>query len=346
MACAVIALPSLWAAQLTNNGTAHLEVCAGYFCDQYLDTMFILMTHNSFCVPGDFVFPNQQYWEPQQLEDGIRGFSMDVFEKDNGHVYMTHENDPFGTDIDYATRVQQILAKLDTMQDGQYEFILIQFEDYLKTSLGVANACEAWGDKLITDFDIDKPLGDYLKQGQQVLIMTNEEKNVNTTLGMHHASELLAENRYEWNDPLTSPDMTHRRGPNGNTDKHYAKMLNYFCTSPPFFVGSASNSEIVNTKTRMQCHAQEFKQQNYAQDTINIMMIDFYHLTTSNGAVLVDAQTAIRAGDFGDADGADCIVDDGAQCNDSGSSCNFFSPCDACCQGSSCRWLFFGCTCN
>jgi hypothetical protein len=302
--------------------------------------MFILMTHNSFCVRGDCGFPNQRSWEPQQLEDGIRGFSMDVFEKDNGYVYITHEDDPFGTDIDYATRVQQILDKLDTMQD---EFILIQFEDYLETPLGVANACEAWGDKLITDFDIDTPLGDYLTQGQQVLILTNELNNVNTTLGMHDANNLLAENSYKWNDPLISPDMTFRRGPNGTTDK-YAKMLNYFCTNLPFSVGSTSKSEIVNTKTRMQCHAKAFKQQRYAQDTINVMMIDFYDLPTSNGAL--DAQSAIRAGDFGDAYGADCIVDNGAQCNKSGSSCSSFGTCDTCCQGSRCRWWIFDCTCN
>jgi nitrate reductase cytochrome c-type subunit len=300
--------------------------------------MFILMAHNSFAVNPAILFANQNFPETSQFEAGIRGFSMDVFERNDGSIYMEHG--PGSDEIDYKARVQEILDVLES-GENQHEFVLIQFEDELDTALGVANVCEAWGDKLITNFDITTNLGEYLVQGKQVLLMTNVITHVNAAVGMHDANKLLAENDFEWTSTASGPNMNHRRGPTGGGQ--YAKMLNYFCTTPPFYVGSREYSTVVNTKARMQCHAQEFKQQ---YGNINVVMIDFYDLPM-NEPNAFSAQEAIRNGDFGSVGKSDCIQGSDPFCKGSGSSCSFFGSCSECCYASSCSALaIFNCKCN
>jgi hypothetical protein len=336
----LVALLTMTFLQLISLGNAQTQTaCQGYFCDKYLDTMFILMTHNSFSVSPDVGFPNQNHPEPKQLEAGIRGFSMDVHESDDGTVVMKHGLDP-GL-VDYETRVQQILDVLER-DEYKHEFVLIQFEDNLDTPAGVDNACQAWGDRLITNFDINTSLGEYLAQGKQVLLMTNVESHVNEPVGMHNANKLLSENEYEWTSTATGPNMAHRRGPTGRG--RYAKMMNYFC-SGLLNIGSWENSAIVNTKARIQCHAQEFKLQSYAIGSINVIMIDYYDLPNNQPNAL-SAQTAIRNGDFGDEDGSDCIQGLEMSCKSSGSSCIPLGSCDDCCYGSSCKYLVFDCKCK
>lgn len=326
--------------QFISLGNAQTQTaCQGYFCDKYLDTMFILMTHNSFAVSPDITFPNQNHPEPDQLEAGIRGFSMDVYENDDGTVFMKHGLSP--GQVDYEPRVQEILDVLER-EEYEQEFVLVQFDDHLDTPTGVANACQAWGDKLITNFDINTNLGEYLAQGKQVLLMTNTDSHVNAAVGMHNANELLAENAYEWTSTEIGPKMDRRRGPTGGG--RYAKMLNYFCTSPQLNAGSWANSAVVNTKARIQCHAQEFKLQSYANGSINVMMIDYYDLPNNQPNAL-DAQNAIRNGDFGGQDGSDCIQ--GSEtCKSSGWGCSVLGSCGDCCYGSSCSYLVFDCKCN
>jgi hypothetical protein len=263
---------------------------------------------------------------------------MDVYERNDGSIYMKHG--PGSDEIDYKTRVQEILAVLDR-EEYQHEFVLIQFEDLLDTAVGVANACEAWGDKLITNFDINTSLGEYLGQGKQVLLMTNIRTHVDAAVGMHDANKLLAENDFEWTSTASGPDMGHRRGPVGGGQ--YAKMLNYFCTTLPFYTGSKENSAVVNTMARMQCHAQEFKQQ---YGNINVMVIDYYDLPM-NEPNAFNAQEAIRNGDFGSLGENDCIQGSDSFCKSAGSSCSIAGSCGECCYGSSCSVLWmFDCKCG
>mmetsp|Transcript_31397 Transcript_31397/g.48169 ORF Transcript_31397/g.48169 Transcript_31397/m.48169 type:complete len:423 (-) Transcript_31397:139-1407(-) len=311
---------------------ADANTCQGYFCDKYLDTLFILMTHNSASVKGDMLFPNQNNREPEQFRYGIRGFSMDIWEENN-QVTLRHE--PWG-EVDYLDRVKDILEVMD--EPGQeHEFITIQIEDHLETKPGIAFACNVWGDKLITDFDSSKPLGDYIKEGKRVLIMTNDNSHVDEAIGMHNSNNLISENQYEWYNSGQAPDYSYRRGPRRGQQR-YARMMNYFCQDNPG-IGSDDKSRRVNVRDRMQCHAEEFKQQDYANGKINIMMIDFYDLGNA-----IEGQQAIRNGST-DYDQRAC--DNLRTCKQGGSSCSFFSSCGECCSGSSCRLFFvFDCKCD
>jgi len=115
-------------------------------------------------------------------------------------------------------------------------------------------------------------------------------------------------------------------------------MMNYFCQDNPG-IGSDDKSRRVNVRDRMQCHAEEFKQQDYANGKINIMMIDFYDLGNA-----IEGQQAIRNGST-DYDQRAC--DNLRTCKQGGSSCSFFSSCGECCSGSSCRLFFvFDCKCD
>jgi hypothetical protein len=102
----LVALLMMTFLQLNSLGTAQ-TACQGYFCDNYLDTMFTLMTHNSFSVSPVIGFPNQNHPELERLEAGICGYSMDIHESDGGTVVMKHGLDPGR--VDYETRVQEIL---------------------------------------------------------------------------------------------------------------------------------------------------------------------------------------------------------------------------------------------
>lgn len=320
-------------AQLLPPNDQQEQQCIGYFCDKYIDDMFILMTHNSYATEGQF--PNQNYPEPQQIRDGIRGFAMDVHEEMNGNIVLEHGELGL-SEVDYLQRVQEIVYEMEK-PEYRYEFVFIQIEDHLTSGdNGVTKTCEAWGDYLITNFDSNETLGKYIAQGKRVLLMTNNGNHVKPELGMHNANQLLAENEYEWQSTDVAPNMDYRRGPTGFQNQRYAKMMNYFCQDS-LGTGSKMKSAIVNAKARMQCHAQEFKQRSYAENTINIMVIDFYDLGN-----VFEAQEAIRNGDFG-ADSSACNLE---TCRSSGSGCSAFSSCSTCCGGSECSFFVFNCKCK
>jgi len=305
--------------------------CAGYFCDRRIDEIFVLMTHNSASVRGDMLFPNQNRREPAQFRDGIRGFSMDVHEED-GRIALRHGR--WG-EVDYLERVADVLSAMDE-EGREHEFLLIQIEDHLRTESGINLACSAWGENLITNFDSGKQLGDYINDGKRVLMVTSNGSNVDPSIGMHNSNELIGENQYKWFSEEQAPAMTYRRGPDGGGSGRYARMMNYFCQDNPG-VGNEAKSRVVNTPDRMQCHAEEFKRQDYAGGRINIMMIDFY----DKGNPL-EGQAAIRSGS--EYDETECDL---RPCRQSGSSCSFWSGgCGECCSGSGCRFLAWQCSCD
>jgi len=304
--------------------------CSGYFCDKHIDEIFILMTHNSASVRGDMLFPNQNQREPDQFRYGIRGFSMDIHEEDER---ITLRHGQWG-EVDYLDRVEDVLSAMD--EEGQEnEFVLIQIEDYLRTESGINLACSAWGESIITNFDSSKQLGDYIKDGKRVLMMTSNRSHVDPSIGMHNSHEIIAENQYKWFSKDQAPDMTYRRGPTGGSSR-YARMMNYFCQDNPG-LGNEAKSRVVNTPDRMHCHADEFKQKNYANGRINIMMIDFYDKGNS-----LEGQEAIRSGS--DYDETACDL---RPCRQSGSPCSFWSGgCGECCSGSDCGLLAWQCSCD
>mmetsp|Transcript_29297 Transcript_29297/g.86784 ORF Transcript_29297/g.86784 Transcript_29297/m.86784 type:complete len:404 (-) Transcript_29297:71-1282(-) len=336
-----------------------LEPCSGYFCQKYFDEICIIMTHNSHAVAGDSWSPNQYKSERAQMKDGIRGFAMDIYE-DNGKLTLKHgKSDPLG--VDYPQRVREILSELAS---GRYkdDFFVIQFETYVSEE-GIRKVCEAWGNKIILNFDRSKMLGEYIAQGRQVLLFT-DHGNAMSHLGMHKSAHFIAENNYRWTDSRGSPNLAWRRGPKGGNQR-YAKMMSYFCSKTG--IGNPLTSRTVNDPGRMLYHARQYMKQGYAQGQINIIMVDFY-----NEGNPFAAQQAIRDGSMFRGclgDGSSCSSGTSCYkccaerhewwdskggnacgkepCWKSGRTADFFVTKRNCCRGAHCPWYWFGvCKCN
>ena len=323
------------------------------------------MTHNSYAAPGDVLFPNQNNREPQQFRDGIRGFALDVYEEAGGRIMMKHHPDGIrGPTVDYFNSVRNLVSVIRESGNGN-EFVLVQFQDEVRSEPALQRVVEPWGDLVITNFDIEKPLGYYITQGKRVLLTTDVDWHHRPDMGLHRSTDLIAENDFAWYNVLAGPPMSYRRGPFGGNQR-YAKMLNFFCTAGG--IGNTVTSSTVNTEVRMKTHARQFMRQSYAQNTINIIMVDFY----DTGGDVFQVQESIRNGDFGQhdcwRDGSRCVAGDSCFncCNDyewwdskfffacgeekcwrNGRVCGAGTTCNNCCNGRSCPWYQFGvCTCN
>jgi len=282
------------------------DACDGYFCDKYVHTMFILMTHNSFAVQGAVLSPNQNYSVGTQFKDGIRGFTFDIYWED-GKIIMKHGGD---WDVDYSTSVAEIVTEMDKLEN-RHEFVLIQFEDYVGyDNVKFDKVLEPWGNKVITSFDNNQKLGDYIITGKRVLL-TSKYSGLESR-GMHAYEHLITENNYQWYSALENVDFGYRRGPRNSSTS--MKMMNHFCGTYPG-AGSMLSSAIANGPDRILYDVRIFKKQDYAKDNINIMMIDYYD--TGN---VWEAQEKIRSGDFN----SDCWGD--------GQLCGIGSTCFSCCN--------------
>jgi len=282
------------------------SVCpsSNYFCEKYIDTMFILMTHNSFAVPNQVGSPNQNYGVGKQFRDGIRGFNFDIYWR-NGRIKMEHG--PYHRSVDYVTSVAEIVREMDKAQ-YKYEFVLVQFE--CKVDIAhIDKILQPWGNKVITNFQATTKLGDYIKKGKRVLLTGD---CWHTSKGLYESKKLITENNYKWFSALKNPDFGLRRGP-ANSDTS-AKMMNHFCGTYPGF-GSMVSSGIVNKKSRILYNARIFKKQGYAKNKINIIMIDYYDTGDVFGA-----QNSIRRGDFN------------SGCWNDGKLCGIGSTCFKCCN--------------
>jgi len=286
--------------------TFRVNGCYGYFCNKYVHTMFIFMTHNSFAVPFKVASPNQNYGMATQFKDGIRGFSLDVYNKSNGKIYMKHGD--LGLP-DYGSNVRSIVEELEKSKN-KYEFVLVQFENKLDKDMNfiadtlIPNLLEPWGQYVITNFDPNTRLDEYINMGKRVLLVTDGwENSLRPDKGIHSTTDFITENNYKWFSSAISPPYDFRRGP--QRDWTSIKLMNYFCGTWPG-LGSMVSSAIVNHKGRMLFHAREFKRQAYAMNQINVMMVDYYD--TGN---IWPTQVAIRADDFNSGcwgDGAYCGI--------------------------------------
>jgi len=292
-----------WNAQNTDG---YNPVCKAscYFCDKYVYTMFILMTHNSFAVANKVSSPNQNYGVGKQFRDGIRGFNFDIY-WENGKIIMKHGG--WHSNVDYSTSVAAIVAEMNK-PEYRKEFVLVQFEDYVGKK-HLDEVLKPWGDKVITNFDPNVKLGHYIIAGKRVLLTSKYEDK---SKGMHDYEDLITENNYKWFSALENVDFGLRRGPKNSATS--IKMMNHFCGTYPG-AGSMVSSAIVNSKSRMLYDARIFKKKDYAKGGINVMVIDYYD--TGN---VFDAQRAIRSGDFN------------SGCKSNGSLCGIGSTCFNCCN--------------
>ena len=245
--------------------------CTGYFCDKYLSSMFIFMTHNSYATEDRVYANNQNRYEGDQFADGIRGFNFDIYDED-GELAVDHT--PMGetwSPSPYTESVDQILEQMDKCR-YRNEIVIVEFEMKKTISGTHRRAAEAWGDRVITDFDPTVPFSRYIARGQRVLLLTNKNYTY-PSIGIHRRSDFIVQNGYEWTCEMNYPDFSYREGP--RDDPHSAKLMNHFCST--FRLPDERESEKANDPHTILHNARMFAEQpDFGHAMPNIISVDFY----------------------------------------------------------------------
>lgn len=249
------------------------NTCIGYFCNKSLSSMFIFMTHNSYATEARVYAYNQIRAEGAQFEAGIRGFNFDIYDEGNGKLSVDHTpNDETWSPAPYQESVDQILEQMDKCK-YKNEIVVVDFEMKKTISGTHKRAADAWGDKVITNFDATKPFSHYINKGQRVLLLTNKEKVNMPSIGIHRRSDFIVQNGYEWTCELNYPDFNYREGP--KADLYSAKLMNHYCST--FKLPDRKESEKHNDPHVIMHNARLFAENpDFDYSIPNIVSVDFY----------------------------------------------------------------------
>ena len=351
----------------TNTQTKTGEInCTGYFCHKHLDEIFIVGTHNSLAVSGKVFSPNQNYGLAKQFVDGTRFFNLDLYFDDVNRKVVTSHGP--GLVYDPSDQMKELLLAMTKTTTTGSEFVLIQLQDSVLDAERIYQFFEEMGfsSHLVNNFDISKKMGDYIQNGQDVLLVTDSLRSTDPTRGIHYTNDFVTENDYTWKSCyFDAAPMTFRRGPSVQSNQRSFKLMNYFCSLTGAGDKIASNN--VNQKHRIMYSAREYIPRDYADGTINGILVDYYQ----TGDVF-EVQDQVRSGGWND----DCW-EDGRTCREGttcwnccrnsewwdqkfftacgqepcmsqGTVCGKWTTCDQCCSRSAdCPWYRFGvCRCK
>ncbi|XP_042374284.1 PI-PLC X domain-containing protein At5g67130-like [Zingiber officinale] len=253
-----------------------------------------LTTHNSFARQGAvsatgtplLTFTNQQDSITSQLNNGVRGLMLDMYDFEND-VWLCHS---FGGQCFNFTAFQPAINVLREIQvfleANPSEVVTIFIEDYVRSTNGLTRVFNASG--LMTYW---YPVDQMPRNGSWPLLSSMINQNhrllVFTSIASKEASEGIA---YEWNyvvenqygdeglNSTTCPNRT-ESSPMDTTSKSLV-LMNYFQENP---VGSVACSNNLSPLVSMlgTCH-------NYSANRwANFVAVDFYLLGDAPEAVNV-----------------------------------------------------------
>jgi hypothetical protein len=101
-------------------------------CDRPYDRVAFATTHNSMSnQDDDWLYPNHQYGIERQLQDGIRGFMLDLHYWE-GEVMLCHGICAFGSTLFGMKPLETVLAEMKRfIDDNPGEVLTIIFESYV-----------------------------------------------------------------------------------------------------------------------------------------------------------------------------------------------------------------------
>ena len=137
---------------------------------------------------------------------------------------------------------------------------------------------------------------------------------MNPSNGIHDTTKFVTENGYRWSDCYGDPNLLFRRGYNSpNPSKGYGKLMNMFCSLTG--IGNIIASWIVNDVERALGNIKQFQNTEYADGTINVVMVDYYDVGDES---IMKVQNVMRNADAnGLVEGQSCIgygVESDGQC--------------------------------
>jgi hypothetical protein len=241
--------------------------CNGHaeLCDRTFEAVAYATTHNAMSTEEDrWIAPNQGRSMWHQLEDGVRGMMLDVYD-DDGVTTLCHGFCELG-----RRPLVDALVELRTFMDCYpAEVITLIFESYVSE----ARMAEAFEQAGLLPYlhaqSLDAPwptLRAMIESGRRMVVFT---QSADVTLPWHHHAYT-----YGWDNPYAAetPDDL-RCHPNRGSGDNAIFILNHFLTAP---IASPDLAEMINhdpflTEQVRRC-------QEEAQQLPNFVTVDFYEI--------------------------------------------------------------------
>lgn len=249
-----------------------------YLCTKRYNEVAYLMTHNAFNADQEgFLFPNQNVGITQQLNDGVRGLMLDVYDL-NGVATVYHGQTFLGT----AT-LQSVLAEIKVFMDANpNEIVTIILECYVSANVIESELTNAGLFSYLYTKPVSGPwdlLQDMVNTNKRLVVISDVDDAGPGQGWYHFAWDHCVETHYSVND-INAFTNDYNRG-NANNDLF---IFNHFVTSAltgtglPNIAPSANDFNFL--LSRIEGHfAQYIKFPNF-------ITLDFYDL--GDGMEVVD----------------------------------------------------------
>lgn len=257
------------------------------FNKKYNNVAF-LTTHNAYNYGLDetFNFPNQTYPVSQQLEDGVRGFMLDIYLLDSvPHLY--HGASLLGTEP-----LSLVLSDIhDFLMANPTEILTIIFESYVSADV-IATALQ---DANLNDFlheqSTENPwpsLQNMIDNDQRLVIFSESENDSETDYPWYlYVWDYAVDTDYS-NHQVTDLTCEFNRG----SPENELFILNNFITHPTFGFGLIDSAMVINEFDFLY---------NYCEKCIvekgklpNFITVDFYDV--GSGLAVTQAINALNVG--------------------------------------------------
>lgn len=247
-------------------------------CNKRYDQVAYLTTHNAFNAQTEgFSFPNQNFGLTQQMNDGVRGLMIDVYDQ-NGTPVVYHGSSILGSQH-LSENFDEIKIFLD---NNPNEIITIIFEAYV-----TANAIESVliGTGLDT-YLYSKPSGDWdltqtmIDNNTRLVIFSDQDDASPTQTWYHYVWDHSVETHYSVNSPNDFNNIFNR----GDSINDLF-IFNHFVTDAILGIGEPNEAIIVNTYSFLMSRIED----NYSEKLKfpNFITLDFHDL--GDGKQVVDS---------------------------------------------------------
>lgn len=219
-----------------------ISQCNGHFelCDKPFNHVAFLTTHNAYNADEDgFFAPNHNFGITRQLEDGVRGLMIDVYDE-GGVATVYHSVALLGT----ATLESNLTEIQDFLDANPNEIVTIIFECYADFELIET----AFLNTEMLDYLLEQDLGEewptlqeMIDDGTRLVVLSDRNDAAPGENWYHYVWDYAVETPFSNN---SNSDFTceFNRGDEGND----LFILNHFATDPNVGVGRPDLSELAN----------------------------------------------------------------------------------------------------
>ena len=235
-------------------------------CNLRYDQVCYATTHNAFNYQGDFLFPNQSFPVAQQLQDGVRGFMLDVYWLNN-QATVYHGNNFLGNQP-----LLGILVDIKTFLDqNPTEIVTIIFECNITAAQMADVFTQA---NLLSDVHAQPlgqawpTLGTMVSNNQRLVVLTDE--NDGQAYPWYH---------YMWDYAVETHYTAHSRGDfscnyNRGNAANSLFILNHFITNSTFGYGMIDSALAINDSSYL--HPRALDCWSTTGKLPNFLTVDFH----------------------------------------------------------------------